>query len=65
MSFLYPEKFTKKPINKIRTNQAKVPIFLVREVRLKPNGAVIATFRMRNLNELSNADMSVWSQTKQ
>ena len=31
-----------------------MPIFLDRKVRLKPNQAVVATFRMRNLNELSN-----------
>ena len=47
-------KYEKKPINKIVINQAKVPIFLDRKVRLKPHEAVIATFRMRNNNELSN-----------
>ena len=47
-------KYEEKPLNKILINQAKVPIFLDRKVRLKPNQAVIATFRMRNLNELSN-----------
>ena len=31
-----------------------MPIFLDRKVRLKPNQAVVATFRMRNLKELSN-----------
>ena len=51
----HPErKYEKKHLNKILINQAKVPIFLDRKVRLKPNQAVIATFRMRNLNELSN-----------
>ena len=35
-------------------NQAKVPIFLYRKVKLKPNQDVVAAFRMRNLNELSN-----------
>ena len=44
----------KKPINKILTDQTKVSIFLYRKLRLKPHQAVIATFRMRNLNELSN-----------
>ena len=45
----YPErKYGKKPINKILVNQAKVPIFLDRKVRLKTHQAVIATFRMRN-----------------
>ena len=47
-------KYEKKPLNKILINQAKVPIFLDRKVRLKPNQAVVATFRMRNLDELSN-----------
>ena len=47
-------KYEKKPLNKILINQAKVPIFLDRKVRLKPNQAVVAKFRMRNLNELSN-----------
>ena len=31
-----------------------MPIFLGRKVRLKPHQAVIATFRTRNQNELSN-----------
>ena len=47
-------KYEKKPLNKILFNQAKVPIFRDRKVRLKPNQAVIATLKMRNLNELSN-----------
>ena len=47
-------KYEKRPLNKILINQAKVPIFLDRKVRLKPNQAVVLTFRMRNLNELSN-----------
>ena len=47
-------KYEKRPLNKVLINQAKVPIFLDRKVRLKPNQAVVATFRMRNLNELSN-----------
>ena len=47
-------KYEKKPLNKILINQAKVPIFLNRKVRLKANQAVVATFRMGNLYELSN-----------
>ena len=47
-------KYEKKPLNKILINQAKVPIFLDRKVRFKPNQAVVATLRTRNLNELSN-----------
>ena len=45
-------KYEKKSLNKILTNQSKVLIFLDRKVRLKPNQAVVATFRMMNLNEL-------------
>ena len=40
-------KYEKKPFN-------KMPIFPDRKVRLEPNQAVVATFRLRNLNELSN-----------
>ncbi|XP_063711606.1 uncharacterized protein LOC134839908 [Symsagittifera roscoffensis] len=47
-------KYEKKPPNKILINQAKVPIFHDRKVILKPNQAVVATLRMRNLNKLSN-----------
>ena len=47
-------KYEKKPLNKILFTQANVPIFLDRKVRLKPNQAVVATFRMGILNELSN-----------
>ena len=47
-------KYEKKTVNKILINQAKVPILRDRKVRFKPNPAVVATFRMRNLNELSN-----------
>ena len=47
-------KYENKPLNKILINLAKVPIFLDRKIRLKPNQAVVAKFRMRNLNELSN-----------
>ena len=52
--FKDPErKYEKKPLYKLLINQAKLPIFLDRKVRLKPNQAVVATFRMRNLNGLS------------
>ena len=47
-------KYAKKPINKILINQEKVLIFLDRKLRLKPHQAVIATFRLRNQNELGN-----------
>ena len=47
-------KYEKKPTKKTLINQAKGPILLDRRVRLKPHQPVIPTFRMRNLNELSN-----------
>ena len=53
------KKYEKKPNNKILINQAQVPIFLDREVGLKPHQAVIATLRKRTLNELSGLCVSV------
>ena len=47
-------KYEKKRNTKILINQSKVPIFLDRKVRLKPNQALIVKIRMRNLNELIN-----------
>ena len=52
-------KYEKIPINKILINQTKVPVFLNRKVRSKPNQAVIATFRMRSL---ATTDRCVWFQ---
>ena len=48
-------KYVKKSINRIITDENKVPIFLDRKVKLQPGQAVIATFRMRNLNSLSDS----------
>ena len=47
-------KYVKKPINRIITDENKVPIFLDRKVKLQPGQAVVAIFRMRNLNSLSD-----------
>ena len=47
-------KYGKETVNKVLINQAKVPLFLDRKVRLKPNQAVVATFRMSNLNDPTN-----------
>ena len=47
----HERKYEKKPLNKILINQAKVPFFLDRQVRFKPNQAVVATFRMRMTHE--------------
>ena len=48
-------KCVKKPINRIITDENKVPIFLDIKVKLQPGQAVITTFRMRNLNSLSDS----------
>ena len=48
-------KDVKKPINRIRTDENKVPIFLDRKVKLQPGKAVVANFRMRNLNLFSDS----------
>ena len=42
-------KYVKKPINRITTDENKVPIVLDRKVKLQPGQAVVAIFRMRNL----------------
>ena len=48
-------KYVKKPINRIITDENKVPIFLDRKVKLQPGQAVVAIFRMRNLISLSDS----------
>ena len=48
-------KYVKKPINRIIADENKVPIFLDRKVKLQPGQAVVAIFRMRNLNSLSDS----------
>ena len=48
-------KYVKKSINRIITDENKVPIFLDRKVKLQPGQAVVAIFRMRNLNSLSDS----------
>ena len=48
-------KYVKKPINRIITDENQVPIFLDRKVKLQPGQAVVAVFRMRNLNSLSDS----------
>ena len=42
------------PVNLILAKENKAPVFLSRRVRLKANDAAIASFRMRNYNELSD-----------
>ena len=48
-------KYVKKPVNRIITDENKVPIFLDRKVKLQPGQAVVAIFRTRNLNSLSDS----------
>ena len=48
-------KYVKRPINRIITDENKVPIFLERKVKLQPGQGVVAIFRMRNLNSLSDS----------
>ena len=48
------QKYVKKPINRIITDENKVPIFSDRKVKLQPGQAVVAVFRIRNLNSLSD-----------
>ena len=49
-------KYVKKPINRIITDENEVPIFLDRKVKLQPGQDVVANFRMRNLNSLSDSE---------
>ena len=49
------QKYVKKPINRIITDENEVPNFLDRKVKLLPGQAVVAIFRMRNLNSLSDS----------
>ena len=48
-------KYLEKPINRMITDENKVPILLDRKVKLQPGQAVVANFRMRNLNSLSDS----------
>ena len=48
-------KYVKRTINRIITDENKVPVFLDRKVKLQPGQAVVAIFRMRNLNSLSDS----------
>ena len=48
-------KYVKKPINRIITDENKVPVCLDRNTKLQPGQAVVANFRVRNLNSLSDS----------
>ena len=41
-------KYVQKPINRIITDENKVPTFLDRKIKRQPGQAVVAIFRMRN-----------------
>ena len=47
-------KNVKRPINRIITDENKVPFFLDRKVKLQPGQAVVAIFTMRNLPEIEH-----------
>ena len=48
-------KYVKKPVKIKVTDENKVPIFLDRKVKLQPGQAVVAIFRLKNLNSLSDS----------
>ena len=48
-------KYVKKPINRIITDENKIPIFLDRKVKIQPGQVVVSIFRMRNSNSLSDS----------
>ena len=47
-------KYVKKSINRIITDENKIPIVLNRKVRLQPGQALVAIFRMKNLSSVSD-----------
>ena len=49
-------KNVNKSINIIITDENKVAIFLDRKIKLQPGQAVVAIFRMGNLNSLSDRE---------
>ena len=49
-------KYVKKPVNRITTDENKVPTLLDRKVKLQPGQAVVAIIRTRILNSLDRLD---------
>ena len=47
-------RYAIEPVNLIRSNENKAPVFLSRRLRLKANEAAIVSLRMKNYNELSD-----------
>ena len=50
-------KYVKKSIHRIITDKNKVPIFLDRKVKLQPGQTIVAIFRMKNSNSLSDSKL--------
>ena len=48
-------KFVKRQVNRIITDENKIPVFLDRKVNLEPRQAVVAIFSLRILNPLSDS----------
>ena len=57
-------KYVKKPTNRKIGDENEVPIFLDRKEKLQPVQAVVAIFRMRSLNSLSDSKQVCWYQTQ-
>ena len=49
-------KYVKRPVNRIITDENKLPIFLDRKIKQPPGQAVIAIFRMRKLKSLCDSN---------
>ena len=48
-------KYVKRPVNRIITDENKIPIFLNRKVKLQPGQAVVAIFNIRKVNLLNDS----------
>ena len=48
-------KYVKRPINRIKRIKIRSQFFLDGKVKLQPGQAVVAIFRMRKLNSLSDS----------
>ena len=56
ISIMNPDrKYIKRSVSRIITDENKVPIFLVRKVKLQPGQALVAIFRMRNSNSVKDS----------
>ena len=48
------KKYVKGPVNRKMFDGNNIPVFLDRKLKLQPVQAVVAIFRMKNLNSLSD-----------